>query len=258
MQPFVIRMDLSHNVLLSATFTAGLIEVIWTATNSSRNGLGSPSSPEVDLAMIEVFYGYVYVAGHHDGPKRLEGIESLVSFIKRHLLSEELRITDSSDSLILHVLDGVDLFSTLHQYGVDLPQLYRSIQKQDLDEGLNGETQWDDWQEDYDRANPSPSEIRTRLAIKKAFKTAQNVADIAKLLTDGSYTICFESQDGTQAWGDFNPTDYSVVAMNETAKSGSKKKVSRVVLEPNARVRHDGSGEDIHVFILLDPPLDER
>ena len=207
--------------------------------------------------MAEVFYGYVYVAGHHDGPKRLEGIESLVPFITQHLLSEELRITDSSDILILHVLDGVDLFSTLHEYGVDLPQLYQSIRKHELDEGLNGETKWDDWQDDYVRTNPSPSEIRTRLAIKKAFKPAQNVADIAKLLEGGCFTVCFESQDGTQAWGDFNPIDYSVVAMNETAKSNSQKRVSRVTLEPTARVRHDGSGEDIHVYILLDPPLDK-
>jgi len=208
--------------------------------------------------MIEIFYGYVYVAGHHDGPKRLEGIESLVPFIKQHLLCEELRVTDSHDILILHVLDGVDLFSTLHEYGVDLPQLYQSIRKNTLGEGLKGDDQWDDWQDEYDRTNPSPSEIRTRLAIKKAFKTAQNVADIAKLLEGGCFTICFESQDGTQAWGDFNPIDYSVVAMNETVKSGSQKGVGRVTLEPTARVRHDGSGEDIHVFILLDPPLDKR
>ena len=208
--------------------------------------------------MIEVFYGYVYVAGNHDGPKRLEGIESLVPFIKQHLLSEELRITDSSDILILHVLDGVDLFSTLHEYGVDLPQLYQSIRKHDLGEGLKGDNQWDDWQDEYDRTNPSPSEIRTRLAIKKAFKTAQNVADIAKLQEGGCFTVCFESQDGTQAWGDFNPIDFSVVAMNETVKSGSQKRVGRVTLEPTARVRHDGSGEDIHVFILLDPPLDKQ
>ena len=206
--------------------------------------------------MVEVFYGYVYVAGHHDGPKRLEGIDSLVPFIKQHLLSEELRITDSSDNLILHVLDGVDLFSTLNEYGVDLPQLYQSVRKHDLGESLNGDHQWDDWQDDHNRTNLSPSEIRTRLAIKKAFKTAQNVADIAKLLEGGSFTVCFESQDGTQAWGDFNPVDYSVVAMNETVKSGSQKRVVRVTLEPTARVRHDGSGEDIHVFILLDPPLD--
>ena len=208
--------------------------------------------------MIEVFYGYVYVAGNHDGPKRLEGIESLVSFITQHLLSEELRITDSSDILILHVLDGVDLFSTLHEYGVDLPQLYQSIRKRNLGEGGNGDNLWDDWQDDYGRTNPSPSEIRTRLALKKAFKTAETVADIAKLLEGGCFTVCFESQDGTQAWGDFNPIDYSVVAMNETGKSGSQKRVSRVTLEPTARVRHDGSGEDIHVFILLNPPLDQR
>ena len=206
--------------------------------------------------MVEVFYGYVYVAGHHDGPKRLEGIDSLVPFIKQHLLSEELRITDSSDNLILHVLDGVDLFSTLNEYGVDLPQLYQSVRKHDLGESLNGDNQWDDWQDDHNRTNLSPSEIRTRLVIKKAFKTAQNVADIAKLLEGGCFTVCFESQDGTQAWGDFNPVDYSVVAMNETVKSGSQKRVVRVTLEPTARVRHDGSGEDIHVFILLDPPLD--
>ena len=208
--------------------------------------------------MVEVFYGYVYVAGHHDGPKRLEGIDSLVPFIKQHLLSEELRITDSSDNLILHVLDGVDLFSTLNEYGVDLPQLYQSVRKHDLGESLYGDHQWDDWQDDHNRTNLSPSEIRTRLAIKKAFKNAQNVADIAKLLEGGSFTVCFESQDGTQAWGDFNPVDYSVVAMNETVKSGSQKRVVRVTLEPTARVRHDGSGEDIHVFILLDPPLDKR
>ena len=208
--------------------------------------------------MIEVFNGYVYVAGQHDGPKRLEGIESLVPFIKQYLLSEELRITDSSDNLILHVLDGVDLFSTLHEFGVDLPQIYQSIRKRDLGGDFNGDDQWDDWQGDYDATNPSPSEIRTRLAIKKAFKTAQNVADIAELLKDGCFTVCFESQDGTQAWGDFNPIDYSVVAMNETAKSSSRKKVSRVILEPTARVCHDGSGEDIHVFILLDPPPDKR
>jgi len=208
--------------------------------------------------MSEVFYDYVYVAGNHDGPKRLEGIESLVSFITQHLLSEELRITDSSDILILHVLDGVDLFSTLHEYGVDLPQLYQSIRKRNLGEGGNGDNLWDDWQDDYGRTNPSPSEIRTRLALKKAFKTAETVADIAKLLEGGCFTVCFESQDGTQAWGDFNPIDYSVVAMNETGKSGSQKRVSRVTLEPTARVRHDGSGEDIHVFILLNPPLDQR
>lgn len=208
--------------------------------------------------MIEVFYGYVFVAGQHDGPKRLEGIASLVPFIKRHLLSEELRITDSSDILILHVLDGVDLLSTLHEYGVDLPQLYKSIRKHDLGEGFNVDKQWGDWQDDHDRTNPSLSEIRTRLAIKKACKAAQNVADVAKLLEGGSFTVCFESQDGTRAWGDFNPIDYSVVAMNETVKTGSQKRVGRVTLDPTARLRHDGSGEDIHVFILLDPPLDKR
>jgi len=127
-----------------------------------------------------------------------------------------------------------------------------------LGEDLNGDNQLDDWQDDYDRTNPSPSEIRTRLAIKKACKTAQNVADITKLLEGGCFTVCFESQDGTRAWGDFNPIDYSVVAMNETIKSGSQKRVGRVTLEPNARVRYDGSGEDIHVFILLDPPLDKQ
>ena len=100
--------------------------------------------------MTEVFYGYVYVAGIHDGPKRLKGIESLVPFVKKYLFNEELRITDSSDKLILHVLDGVDLFSTLHEYDVDLPQIYQSLRRDALGVGLNMDDQWGDWQDDYD------------------------------------------------------------------------------------------------------------
>jgi len=206
--------------------------------------------------MTDVFYGYIYVAGRHDGPKRLEGIESLVPFAKKYLFSEELRITDSSDNLILHVLDGVDLFSTLHEYDVDLPQIYRSLRRDALGVGLNMDDQWDDWQDDYDRISPSPSEVRTRLAIKKACKAAQTVADVAKLLEDNCFIPFFESQDGSRAWGDFDPIDHSVVEMNETGKWGSQKKLGRVTLEPAAKVHHDGSGQEIHVFILLDPPPD--
>ena len=75
------------------------------------------------------------------------------------------------------------------------------------------------------------------------------VVDVVELLAGTYFDASFATEDGSRSWGYFDPGDLSVVEHLADGGTGE-----RVRLSPHARVRHQGSGEDIHSFVLLDPP----
>ncbi len=193
----------------------------------------------------QAWLGYIYVKGRYGSPKRLEGVDSVVAFLKNHMYDEEIRITDTGDDLLFHARQGVDLFSALHEIGISLPQIYQEIRQDTVAEAGEEGREREDWEDLYDSIGLSPDEIGMRQSAKAAAKAARTVADVAKLLRGTYFDAFFETSDGSRSWGYFDAKDYSV-REDPTDK--------RVVLNPETRVRHIGSGEDVHVFVIRDPP----
>ena len=194
----------------------------------------------------QAWLGYIYVKGHYDYPERLEAVDNVVAFLKNHMYDEEIRITDTGDNLFFHARDGVDLYSALHEIGISLPQIYQEIRQDTVAEAGEEGREHEEWEGLYDSIGLSPEEIGMRQSAKAAAKAARTVADVASLLRGTYFDAFFETADGRRRWGYFDAKDYSV-----REESTDK----RVVLDREARVEHTGSGEDVHGFVILDPPL---
>jgi len=210
--------------------------------------------------MSPTYFGYTYKEGRHGDAISLESTDAVVAFLKAHLYEEEVCITDAGDNLIFRARDGVDLYSRLDEMGIDLPAIYRGIRGEivaEAEEEEEEEGEREPWEEAYDSIGLSPAETQMRQMAKAGAKAARTVADVARLVEGTYFDAFFETEDRTRAWGYFDPTDYSAVVMKESADEGGQGYCGRqVFLKPQARVRHTGSGEDVHAFILLDPPED--
>jgi hypothetical protein len=202
-----------------------------------------------------MFLAYIIEGGFYGTPVRLLSASELVAFIKKHLYAEELRITDCGDNLIYHAVNGIDLYSDLESYGIDLPEIYREIRAEWVNRSADNETARQPWEDFYDSIGLSAGEYEMRQKSKRAAKSAKTVQDVAYLLEDTYFDAFFTSEDSQRAWGYFRGGDFSAVTMVGDEISGWQGDWERVVhLSPGARVRHKRSGEDSHWFILLDEP----
>lgn len=224
------------------------------------------------------YYGYVLVHGRYDTPEVLDNPHAVERFLREHLYDEEVRITGDGDRLVFRALDGVDVFSRLSDLGIDLPQLYRDLQAaalsavRNLDEvaGPSRAGEQDDsgldeeppvrragWEVYYDSIGLSLGEITMRQRAKAACRAAETVADVARLLRGTYFDASFQTDDGTRQWGYFHGRDCYAIELTSTGDGGwTGHEGHEVALDPGARVRYVSSGEDIHLFVLLDPPAE--
>ena len=206
--------------------------------------------------MARIYLGYITSCGKRGTAKSLEGKDAIISFLKKHLYKDDVVITDVQDNLLFRAVDGVDIYSAVDALEIDLPAIY-----QDICGTWNvNETQAksEPWEDLYDSVGLSPGEIRMRQRVKRACKTAQTVEDVAQLLEGTYFDAYFYSEDQKCAWGYFDPNDYSIHELEGSEEEGwGEKQVPHIViLNPDARVKHISSSEDVHRFILFDPPLE--
>jgi hypothetical protein len=176
------------------------------------------------------FLGYVYDAfGHYDAPHSLQDEFALVKFINEYLEAPQMVVTDLNDNQLLLTREGVDFFSNLSSLGIELGDVYRQIHHGQT-ETLEGSQQKPPWEVLYDSIGVSPSEVRMRQEIKTRCLTAKKVRDVADLVT---LVVELLLQDVEGYWYDTG---------------------AQVALPGSARVQHLRSSEDIHEFLLLDPP----
>jgi hypothetical protein len=193
--------------------------------------------------------GYATSAGRRTKTVMARGPEALLPFLEAHLFDEEVVLADSDDQLMFRAVDGVDLYSRLDEFGIDLPALYHRLRQAAVSAAPRGEKEREPWEDLYDSIGLSPEEIAMRQRVKQAAKAASTVADVAALLTGTYFDASFVSGDGSRRWACFDVDDLSVV--EELMDGGMGE---RVHLPPEARAGHQSSGEDIHSFVLLDSP----
>ena len=206
--------------------------------------------------MSDVYLGYITSGGNRGPAQRLEGTGSITTFLKDHFYEDEVVITDSGDNLVFRAVDGVDIYSALDAMGIDLPAIYQDIREAwDVNETQAKREPWEDL---YDNIGLSAGEVRMRQRVKRACKTAKTVEDVAHLLEGTYFDVHFYSEDRLRAWGYFNPDDYSIQELegNDEDDVGDKHVPHIITLNPNARVKHISSSEDVHRFVLFDPPLE--
>ena len=210
---------------------------------------------ERGVIMCKSYLGYIHSKGQHNEPQQLANVDEIISFIKAHLYEKEVVITDSEDNLIFRAIDGVDLYSDLSKLGIDLQAICRDVRRNTVNSESHSDTKHEAWEEDYDSIGLSLDEISMRQRAKHACKAARTVADIIKLLEGTYFDAHFTTEERERTWVNFNPRNYSVLEVHEREEEDSDEKQDRTMfLETNARVRYLFSGEDIHLFILLDPP----
>ena len=193
--------------------------------------------------------GYFTRQGEQVGPVALEDQAAVLDFLEAHLFDDEVVLTDPDDRLLFRAVDGVDLFSRLGELGIDLPALYRRLRQAAVSAASDAGEEREPWEDLYDGIGLSPAEVAMRQRAKRAARAARTVADVAELLAGTYFEASFASEDGSRSWGSFDPDDLSVVEHLADGGEGE-----RVCLSPIARVRHQASGEDVHGFVLVDPP----
>jgi hypothetical protein len=193
--------------------------------------------------------GYVTLEGVRVGPTALRDRAAVLGFLEAHLFTDEVVLADSDDRLVFHAVDGVDLVSRLDELGIDLPALYRAARRAAVAAAVEASEDQRPWEDLYDSIGLSPGEVAMRQRVKRAAKAARTVADVVELLAGTYFDVSFASDDGSRTWAHFDPGDLSVLERLPDGGTGEP-----FILAPDARVRHRGSGEDVHAFVLLDPP----
>jgi hypothetical protein len=210
----------------------------------------------------DFYYGIVFVDRRCLLREVLRGKAGIISFLKAHLFDiGEVRIVGPhAERMVFRAIDGVDLHSELRNHGIDLRQIYEEVKQEALALIQSGEAR-EPWESDYDSLGVSPTEIAMRQRVKGAAKAARTVADVASLLEGTYFDALFETEDGERAWSSFDPATMSAscLAREDLPWEGATEHAWRnssetVTLSPTARVRHRGSGEDVHVYVILDPP----
>jgi hypothetical protein len=193
--------------------------------------------------------GYATSAGRRTTTVLPGAPEPLQRYLKDHLFDDELVLTDADDRLIFHAVDGVDLYSRLGDLDIDLPALYRRLREAAVSAATPDGGAREPWEDLYDSIGLSPGEITMRQRVKRTAKAARTVADVAELLAGTYFDASFENEDGTREWSGFDPRDLS--AAERLPDGGS---AEPLYLPPASPVRHRRSSEDVHYFVLLDPP----
>ena len=210
-----------------------------------------------------VYYGMTFKGRRCIQSERLEGRRALEEFLKAHLYDEEIRVTDAmKQRVLLHVRNGVyDVgLSRPEELGVSLPEIYEDIRRSIVvEEGVDSH-QRESWEDLYDSIGVSPDEIRMRQRLKPDLKSVRTVTDVAKLIEGTYFDASFKTEDGNRSWGYFDGETFTVTPMipvdGPLGRGWQFDSGKRVQLDPDARIQHCGSGEDVHGFIILDPPVD--
>ncbi len=200
------------------------------------------------------FYGYlVDKNGNHPSPTELTSTEALRNFIKEHYFDTQLIITNSADEQILLMRNGVDLYQDLESMGINLAKLMREI-REEASEPLTPNGKKPRWERLYDQIGLSPGEIHMRQRVKQECRLARTVAEVAELVRGTYFDARFYSPDGRWSWGFFHEEDFTATVLIKNGVDIYSTSEERVILPSTCRVRHQESGEDIHVFTLLNPP----
>ena len=193
--------------------------------------------------------GYFTSHGEEVGPIALHDRAAVLAFLEAHLFDVEVVLADPDDRLVLRAVDGVDLVSRLDELEIDLPALYRRLRERAVAGASDAAEEHEPWEDLYDGIGLSPGEVAMRQRAKRRARAARTVADVVELLAGTYFEASFVSEDGGRSWASFDPGD--LTALERLPDGGTGKPVH---LSPDARVRHRASGEDVHSFVLLDPP----
>ena len=200
------------------------------------------------------FLGYAYDAfGQYDAPQKIEDEFALVRFITNNIEAPQMVITDLNDNQVLLTREGVDFFSNLHSLGIELGDVYRQIREGQV-EPLKENQQKPPWEALYDSIGLSPSEVRMRQNVKKACLAAKTVQDVADLLKGTYFSVYFYNQERDKSWGHLDEDTLIAELLLLDREGYWYDTGSLVKLAAEAKVRHLRSSEDIHEFLLLDPP----
>ena len=198
------------------------------------------------------FFGYEY---HSESVTPASVIltspQAVIQFIKEHYYAPQLIITDAGDNQLLLMLDGVDHYNTLDQYGISLAAIFNEL-RQDIAAESNLQHEKPEWEVLYDQIGLSPGEIRMRQRVKKLCKTAQTVADVVELTQGTYFDAHFVSEDGQKLYRSFNEDNYSATLMTKDETGEWVKNPSPVNVSSSAKVKHLRSSEDIHTFVLIE------
>jgi hypothetical protein len=205
--------------------------------------------------MSDKYWGYVYSNDKRAERILLADTAELLYFLKSHLYDAQLEITDARDNLVFRSLEGVDLYSNLGDIGINLPAIYREFREEIAANEGPDMTDRETWEDEYDRIGLSPGEIRMRQRVKAACKAARTVGEVAALLEGTYFGASFISEDKTRAWGYLDGQDCSVYLLQGSEEEGWGNAVDEMVtFDRETRVKHLYSSEDMHWFLILDPP----
>lgn len=203
------------------------------------------------------FIGYVYnETGRYTHPEYLDDENTLIEFLAVHWEAKLIIITDSFDKKLLLMREGVDLFNQLDLIGIQLSKIFQNIRKnlvinQDLGEKPG-------WEQLYDLIGLSAGEIHMRQRVKQACKEAQTISDVIELVRGTYFGVDFISRDHRRCWRYFDIDQHTAETMISDDQGNWSYTDEEEVVPLNARVVHLRSGEDIHEFILLDPPASKN
>jgi hypothetical protein len=207
--------------------------------------------------------GMLISNGRIEHSLELHSSSDIVKFLKANLFQEWGDL--SGDRVVIvetvgmkpifEAIDGVDMYSELHEYGVDLPQIYRDVNKQQSQQLAELSREGDVTDSDEDSIGLSVEEMVMRKETLRDAREAKTVSDIAQLVQGTYFDAWFETIGHDRCWGYFDHWDYSVQPMDLRNGGWSEhRSKKRVILNSNARVKFNGSGEDVLSFIILDPP----
>jgi len=204
-----------------------------------------------------LYYGCVFVDRRCLVREELHGGAGIISFLHAHLFDEgEVRIMGPHPQrMIFRAVNGVDLFSELRHHGIDLRKVYNDITRAAVARGIDRDEQREPWEDYYDSVGLSPKEISMRQRVKRIAKSTTTIAGVGALLKGTYFDASFETEDGLRAWSYFDSATSSASPLTKTESGGWRDESrERQTLSPTARIKYTGSGEDVHCFIILDPP----
>ena len=207
--------------------------------------------------MSDKYWGYVYSNNDLVACLQLTNKAEIINFLKSHLYDDQLEITDNGDNLVFRSQNGIDLFSSLAEIGIDLPSIFQESRQELYASEEQEENNREPWEEHYDSIGLSPGEIRMRKKVKRECKAAHTVGDVAALLRGTYFDASFISEDKKRAWGYLDENDCSVYIFDGSEEDGWRNEREEMIfLNLDARVKHISSSEDKHWFFILDPPED--
>jgi hypothetical protein len=204
----------------------------------------------------DLYYGVAVADRQVPLREELRGGAAVISFLKASLFKyrEVAILISRPERCIFRAVDGVDLYSELRDHGIDLPQIYADIRAGWVARSADPGERRESWEDAYDEIGFSAGEIAMRQRAKRAARRTTTVAEVAAVLEGTYFNAHFETEDGQRQWGYFDRKEMTVTPLQKVGDGWQGEFGKRVALSPAARVEYLLSGEDVHSFVLLDPP----